>query len=126
MGITGTTTKKTRRNSQRRKKRRNQKKSRFGQLTDRIGKNPWRIPMIFCDLCGESKDCLQKEIDSREYDICADCWRPLVEKLKGKGRVKKNRETVFLPPASVAAREPEGPTPLPERPPKIFGVVRTN
>jgi hypothetical protein len=65
-------------------------------------------------------------IDGREYDICADCWRPLAEKLKGKGRAKKNRERVFLPPASVPEREPQAPTPLREQPPKIFGVGRTN
>jgi hypothetical protein len=81
--------------------------------------------MIFCDLCRESKDCLQKEIDSREYYICADCWHLLAEKLKGKGRAKKNRETVFLPPASAPEREPEGPKP-PERPPKIVGAAWTN
>jgi ribosome-binding protein aMBF1 (putative translation factor) len=40
--------------------------------------------MIFCDLCGESKECLQKEIDGAEYDICADCWHPLADKLKGR------------------------------------------
>ena len=42
--------------------------------------------MILCDLCGQVKECLQKEIDGKEFDICADCWRPLEEKLKGKGR----------------------------------------
>ena len=77
--------------------------------------------MILCDLCGEAKECLQKEIDGREYDICTGCWRPLAEKLQGKGRVKKIRETVFLPPAAVPEQEPERPQPLPERPPKIFG-----
>jgi len=25
--------------------------------------------MILCDLCGESKECLQKEIEGKEYDI---------------------------------------------------------
>ena len=63
--------------------------------------------MILCDLCGQSKQCLPKEIEGREFDICADCWRPLEEKLKGKGRVKKKRETVFLPPR--VAQEPEAP-----------------
>ena len=28
--------------------------------------------MIICDLCGEAKDCLQKEIAGKEYDICPD------------------------------------------------------
>lgn len=75
--------------------------------------------MIVCDLCGEAKECLQKEIEVKEYDICADCWRPIAEKLKGKGRVKKVRETVFLPP--TPERQPEEPRPMPDRPPKIFG-----
>jgi hypothetical protein len=40
--------------------------------------------MIVCDLCGEGKDCLQKEIEGRECDICAECWKPLAQKLGGK------------------------------------------
>jgi len=82
--------------------------------------------MILCDWCGRAKECLQKEINDREFDICADCWRPLEEKLKGKGRVKKVREIVFLPPA-VPEREPEAPKPMPGQPPKIFsGAERAN
>src|SRR5260370_30882512 len=50
--------------------------------------------MIICDLCGETKDCLQKEIEGKEYDICSECWNPFAQKLRGKGRLK-NRETVF-------------------------------
>ena len=76
--------------------------------------------MILCDLCGQLKQCLQKEIDGKEYDICSDCWTPLAEKLKGKGRLKKKaRETVFLPPL---ATEPEAPPtkPVPGTP-KIWG-----
>ena len=42
-------------------------------------------PMIMCDLCGERTDCLQKEIEGKEYDICARCWNALAQKLKGKG-----------------------------------------
>jgi hypothetical protein len=34
--------------------------------------------MIICDLCGEAKDCLQKEIDGKEYDICSECWNPVL------------------------------------------------
>ena len=67
--------------------------------------------MIVCDLCGQSKVCVQKEIDGREYDICTDCWNALAEKLKGKGRGKP-RETVLLPPPT---REPEPPE---TKPPK--------
>ena len=79
--------------------------------------------MIVCDLCGQAKECLQKEIDGKEYDICPECWRPLAEKLHGKGgRVKKNQETVFLPPPSVVKeREDEEQKPRPGEPPKIWG-----
>ena len=38
--------------------------------------------MITCDLCGEAKDCLQREIESKEYDICSECWKPLEQKLR--------------------------------------------
>jgi hypothetical protein len=78
--------------------------------------------MIICDLCGEAKDCLQKEIEGKVYDICSECWNPLAQKLKGKGRVK-NRETVFLPPPrEFKEREEEEPGPLPGEPPKIWGA----
>ena len=33
--------------------------------------------MIICDLCGKAKDCQQKEIEGKQYDICAECWNPL-------------------------------------------------
>lgn len=36
--------------------------------------------MMYCDLCGEAKECLQKEIDGREFDICLRCWSTLEEK----------------------------------------------
>ena len=79
--------------------------------------------MIVCDLCGQAKECLTKEIEGKEYDICPECWNPLSEKLRGKGRVKKDRETVFLPPSRF--KEPEGPEPkpLPGGPPKIWGAA---
>jgi ribosome-binding protein aMBF1 (putative translation factor) len=79
--------------------------------------------MITCDLCGEAKDCLQKEIEGKEYDICSECWNPFAQKLRGKGRVR-NRETVFLPaPRIIKEREDEEPGPLPGEPPKIWGAV---
>jgi hypothetical protein len=40
-------------------------------------------------LCGQAKECSPRRIEGKEYDICADCWSPLEEKLKGKGRTKK-------------------------------------
>jgi ribosome-binding protein aMBF1 (putative translation factor) len=75
--------------------------------------------MITCDLCGEAKDCLQKEIEGKEYDICSQCWNPLAQKLKGKGRAI-NRETVFLPPPrEVKEQEDEE---RPGEPPTIWGA----
>lgn len=83
--------------------------------------------MIICDLCGEQKECSQREIEGKEFDICAECWRPLKEKLKGKGRAKRRRETVFLPPRTGPEREPDEPKSPPGLPPKIFGSAeRTN
>ena len=77
--------------------------------------------MIICDLCGEGKDCLQKEIEGREYDICSECWNPLAQKLRGKGRAI-NREIVLLPPPrAVEEHEDEE---RPGEPPKIWGAVR--
>jgi ribosome-binding protein aMBF1 (putative translation factor) len=77
--------------------------------------------MIICDLCGETKNCLQKEIEGKEYDICSECWTPLAQRLKGKGR-PKSRETVLLPPTPDKEREDEDVRPpLPGRPPKIWG-----
>ena len=76
--------------------------------------------MITCDLCGEANDCSQKEIEGKEYDICSNCWKLLEQKLKGKGRVKK--EMVFLPPPREKEREDEE-KPEPRKPPKIWGAM---
>ena len=78
--------------------------------------------MIICDLCGEVKDCLQKEIDGKEHDICSECWNPLAQKLGGKGRAI-NREMVLLPPPRDV-REPEDEDPQPGEPPKIWGATK--
>ena len=75
--------------------------------------------MIICDLCGKSKDCLQKEIEGKEYDICPECWKPIAERLKGKGRAGK-REVVILPPPRVSEQEDE---PKPGELPKIWGAA---
>jgi ribosome-binding protein aMBF1 (putative translation factor) len=79
--------------------------------------------MITCDLCGRAKDCLPKEIDGKEYDICAECWNPLAQMLKGKGR--KIRETVFIPPPRATQEPEEEERPLPGEPPKIWGKRET-
>ena len=78
--------------------------------------------MIICDLCGNAKECTPKEIERKEYDICADCWAAIAEKLRGKGRPKKNSAPVILPQVSTAA-EPETPKPEPGLPPKIWAVA---
>ena len=79
------------------------------------------MPVIICDLCGHAKECLQKEIDGREYDLCPECWSPLAQKLKGKGR-NINRELVLLPPRDAKERESEE-VPRPGEPPKIWGAA---
>ncbi len=50
--------------------------------------------MIYCDMCGEAKECLQKVIDGRKFDVCERCWRPLADKLRGKGRLDESLEEV--------------------------------
>ena len=74
--------------------------------------------MQICDLCGQARKCFPREIEGSEFDICGDCWRPLEEKLKGKGRVKREREMVVLPQSTPASAEPRTP---PGLPPKILG-----
>ena len=78
--------------------------------------------MILCDLCGQAKECTPRQIEGKEFDICAECWNPLAEKLKSKGRVKKQREMVLLPPLTT---EPEPPPlkPGPLEPPKIWAKL---
>ena len=77
--------------------------------------------MIICDLCGTAKDCLPREIEGKEYDVCPDCWNPFAQKLAGKGR-EKGREIVLLPPPTKE-QEAEAPEPLPGEPPKIWGAA---
>ena len=74
-----------------------------------------------CDLCGEMRECLQKEIDGREYDLCAGCWNALAEKLKGKGRPRKQREVVELPIREIVKdKKDEGQRPRPGEPPTVW------
>lgn len=72
-----------------------------------------------CSLCDKNKECLQKEIDGKEYDVCAECWDALNEKLRGKGRVIKHQESVSLPPPDDR-KEQESEKPFPGKPPKIW------
>jgi len=78
--------------------------------------------MVLCDLCGQPKKCSPKHIEGKEYDICSQCWNPIAEKLKGKGRKIEERETVFLPPLVKEPAPPE-PKPAPGEPPKIWGAA---
>jgi hypothetical protein len=78
--------------------------------------------MIICDLCGHAKDCLQKEIETKEYDICSECWSELSDRLKGKGRASKQRDTVFLPHTDKEP-EPRETRPVPGEPPKIWSTI---
>ncbi len=82
--------------------------------------------MTLCDLCGQEKQCRPREIEGKEYDLCSACWKPLAQKLKGKGRAMRERETVFLPPPPLitTAPEPKEPKPSPGEPPKIWGGAR--
>src|SRR6267378_3706835 len=95
----------------------------YGEEQRAVATSLRRKSMIICDLCGEAKYCLQKEIEGREYDICFKCWNPFAQKLRGKGRAK-NRDTVILPaPRVLTERETEEEKPLPGEPPKIWGAV---
>ena len=76
--------------------------------------------MVTCDLCSKANDCTPRQIEGKEYDICSDCWTPIATRLKGKGRVKKERETVFLPPIAPET-EPRKAEPPPGTPPTIIG-----
>jgi hypothetical protein len=72
-----------------------------------------------CDLCGELRDCSQRDIGVVEYDICSACWDALMARLKDKGRPKAKGERVMLPPPVLApetTREvrPTFPGKLPE------------
>ena len=40
--------------------------------------------MTCCDICGTTAECVQKEIDGKEFDLCDRCWRPLAEKMSAK------------------------------------------
>ncbi len=73
-----------------------------------------------CDLCGEIRECAQKEIQQTEYDVCAECWTALQKKLNGKGRRKKNCETVILPPPAAPDPQHEKRPSFPGQPPEII------
>jgi hypothetical protein len=76
-----------------------------------------------CDVCNEIRECEQKDISDKEYDICSECWKALLAKLVGKGRSKGAHEFVTLPiqqPLPESPQEPRPPSP-PGAPPTIYG-----
>jgi|SRR5580698_5675347 hypothetical protein len=73
-----------------------------------------------CDLCGEVRDCTQREIEHIEYDICAECWDAMVSKLKGKGRPRRHTEIVAHPAPAIPAPTREPKQPFPGAPPTIY------
>ena len=77
--------------------------------------------MIICDLCGAEKECLPKEIEGREYDICTRCWEPIEEKLKGKGRARNKPAPVYVP---ATIPEPAEPPFRHGLPPKIIAMTQ--
>jgi hypothetical protein len=48
--------------------------------------------MICGDLCGETKECLQKEIQAQAYDICSECEGLLAGRRMGKVFRERERE----------------------------------
>jgi hypothetical protein len=75
-----------------------------------------------CDLCNEIRDCSQRLIEDKEYDICSDCWNSLVQQLQGKGRPKRGNEIIALPqpPVPDLPDEPK-PSRFPGAPPTVYG-----
>jgi hypothetical protein len=79
-----------------------------------------------CDLCGELRDCAQRDIGAVEYDICSECWNALMARLKGRGRPKAKRDRVTLPPPALDPEISHEQKPeFPGMPPKII-AQRTN
>ncbi len=79
--------------------------------------------MTHCDLCDKPAICLPRQIEGREHEICSPCWNSLAQKLRGKGKPKKEREMVSLPPPLTVQTEPKETKPLPGAPPKIWSGV---
>ena len=82
------------------------------------------MSILDCALCGQTKDCLQKVIDGKEYDVCSDCWETISKQLQGKGRIIKRDVVVIAPPDLRREREDERP--FPGVPPKIWLSQKPN
>ena len=81
-----------------------------------------------CDLCGELRDCLPRQIEGTEYDICSNCWNELITRLKRKGTPNATRHSVRnLPSVDITEPARETQQPFPGQPPEIIGgEARTN
>ena len=44
--------------------------------------------MVVCDVCGQRKECFQRDIEGKVYDICNECWIPIAMRLEGTGKEK--------------------------------------
>jgi hypothetical protein len=77
-----------------------------------------------CALCEKMRKCLPKRIEHREYDICAPCWNALDSQLRGKGRARRSRELILLPPVPAPSTEAPAKA-LPGYPPTIWGALAT-
>ncbi len=71
-----------------------------------------------CALCDQVRECIAREIDGQEYNICSECWDALAEKLKGKERRPKH-EVLIISPPDVPRDEPDE-EPFPGVPPKVW------
>jgi hypothetical protein len=74
-----------------------------------------------CDLCDQTRECVQKKIDGKYYDVCLECWQPLEAKLKGKGRTTaKEAFEVSLPPLTKVDATDDKEKPFPGAPPDTW------
>ena len=75
-----------------------------------------------CDLCDQIRECVQKKIQGKHYDICLECWNPLEAKLKGKGRTTPAKVPfeVYLPPMTKADAADDKEKPFPGAPPETW------
>ena len=63
-------------------------------------------PMVVCDLCGQRKECFQRGIEGKEYDICSECWTPLAKRLEGKGKSKDDQKPTLVKSAEESPTLP--------------------
>ena len=49
--------------------------------------------MLCCELCGEATECVQKQVDGDELNVCDQCWCPPAVVPGGKVEAKTPSET---------------------------------